>query len=84
MSTAIGHIQDISETAIGTKYDLKCHWPMLRSQLLEQWTQLTETDLDMTGPSAARIAALIEHKYGISGLLVENYLANFARTIPLR
>jgi len=67
-----------------TSYDLRCNWPMLRSQLLQQWTLLTEYDLEITGPNATYIAGLIEKKYGISSTLVENYLVNFARTIPVQ
>lgn len=85
MSTAPTTLRDaLEKQLIGTRYDLRCHWPMLRIQLLEQWTMLTEHDLDISGPNAQRIAALIERKYGISSQLVENYLANFARTMPLQ
>lgn len=83
MSITVLHpTQEQAASAMLSGYDLKCHWPMLRSQLLEQWTQLSESDLDVTGPNAPRIAALIESKYGISSQLVENYLANFVRTMP--
>lgn len=67
-----------------SRYDLRCHWPLLRMQLLEQWDKLTDEDLDITGPNAMQIAYLISRKYGVSSEMVEHYLANFARTIPLQ
>lgn len=85
MSTAPDSTKLYPRRSITTpSYDLRCNWPMLRSQLLEQWTLLTEYDLEITGPNAAYIAGLIERKYGISSTLVENYLVNFARTIPVQ
>jgi hypothetical protein len=61
-----------------------CDWPLLRSQLLMQWKALLPGELDSAGPNRQRIASLIEHKCGISAELVENYLRNFERTMPLR
>ena len=62
---------------------LLCNWQMLRNQLLLQWTLITAKDLDITGANCCRIANLIAHKYDISPTLVENYLRNFERTMPL-
>ena len=62
---------------------LLCNWQMLREQLLSQWTLITPTELDITGANCCRIADLIAHKYGLSPVLVENYLRNFERTMPL-
>jgi len=64
--------------------DLRCNWDMLREQLLQQWALISEHDLDMAGPDASRIAILIERKYGIASRMIENYLANFVRTMPLQ
>ncbi len=62
---------------------LRCDWPSLKNQLLLQWHRLSRRELDTVGPDSRRIAALVECKYGISARLVENYLANLARTLPL-
>ncbi|MBY0407540.1 MAG: hypothetical protein K2Q01_07595 [Rickettsiales bacterium] len=64
--------------------DLSCNWEMLREQLLQQWALISETDLDVTGPNSKRIAMLIERKYGIASGMIENYLQNFIRTMPLQ
>lgn len=65
-------------------YDaLDCSWGLFRSQLLLQWKRLTPKDLDMTGPDRQRIALLVERKYGIAAHMVENYLRNFERTLPM-
>jgi hypothetical protein len=63
--------------------DLRCNWDIMREQLMHQWALLSEQDLEMAGPDAARIAMLIERKYGIASRLIENYLLNFVRTMPL-
>ena len=60
-----------------------CDWETLRSQLLHQWQRLTAEEVDIAGPSRRRIARLVESKYGIAALCVENYLTNFERTMPL-
>ena len=79
------HIRDVRQPA---KYlpasTLSCNWQMLRNQLLKQWNHLTHSDLDRAGPNPQRIAILIEGKYGIPSELVENYLRNFERTMPLQ
>jgi hypothetical protein len=62
---------------------LLCNWPVLRRQLLQQWTLLTASELDITGPNCRRIASLISHKYSVAPTAVENYLRNFERTMPL-
>ena len=60
-----------------------CDWEALRTQLLYQWQRLTEAEVDYAGPNRRRIAQLVERKYGIAYLCVENYLRNFERTMPL-
>lgn len=62
---------------------ISADWPVLRAQLLSQWKKITARELDDAGPHRYRIANLIERKYGISAQLVENYLCNFERTMPL-
>lgn len=60
-----------------------CDWESLRKQLLEQWNKLSPADLDRTGSDRHGIALLVGRAYGISAPLVENYLANMERTLPL-
>ena len=55
----------------------------LASLLLQQWGRLTRRELDETRYIKTRIAHLIERKYGISHVLVEHYLRNMERTLPL-
>jgi hypothetical protein len=62
---------------------ISCDWAMLQAQLLEQWNRLTARELDKTGRDRHLIALLIERRYGIRYQLVENYLRNFERTMPL-
>jgi len=62
---------------------VSCDWQKLREQLLAQWTQLSSKELEDTGPNRHRIALLVERKYGVACELVENYLLNFERTMPL-
>ena len=60
-----------------------CDWQALCAQLLQQWNLLTARDLREAGPSRHRIAALVHRKYGVAAELVENYLTNLERTLPL-
>lgn len=62
---------------------VSCDWPPLKAQLLSQWGRLTDRELDKTGQDRHRIALLIEQKYGIHYQMVENYLCNFERTMPM-
>lgn len=62
---------------------MNCNWELLRKQLLAQWNRLKERDLDITGPHRQRISSLIQQRYGIARELVENYLMNFERTLPM-
>ena len=62
---------------------VRCSWAPLRAQLLLQWNRLTGWDLDQAGPDRGRLAQLIQRKYGIASELVENYLRNFERTLPV-
>ncbi len=85
MTHGSGHIRNTRHPRnYNLPADLRCNWHILREQLLAQWSQLSATDLDMTGPDAGRIAQLIERKYGISAQMIENYLQNFVRTMPLQ
>ena len=60
-----------------------CDWEILRAQLLHQWQRLTAAEIDNAGPNRKRLARLVERKYGIASMCVENYLLNFERTMPL-
>ena len=60
-----------------------CDWQALCAQLLQQWNLLTPNDLMAIGPSRHHIAALVCRKYGVNKVLVENYLTNLERTLPL-
>lgn len=62
---------------------LLCNWQIMRAQLLKQWTLLNTGELNAIGPNCRRIAQLIARKYAIAPVVVENYLRNFERTIPL-
>jgi hypothetical protein len=62
---------------------LLCNWKMLRVQLLKQWTLISEEELDATGANCFRIAGLIAHRYNLNPHMLENYLRNFERTMPL-
>lgn len=62
---------------------IKCNWVALREQLLQQWERVTRHELESAGPNRRLIAKLIEKKYGIASAMVENYLRNFERTLPL-
>ena len=85
MKQGSGHIRSIENNKnFALTIDLRCNWDIMREQLLQQWTLLSENDLDMTGPDANRISLLIERKYGIASRMIENYLLNFVRTMPLQ
>ncbi len=60
-----------------------CDWEMLRNRLLYQWQRLTAAEVDNAGPSRSRLARLVERKYGVASLCVENYLRNMERNMPL-
>ena len=60
-----------------------CDWNALSQQLLEQWHDLTREELEGTCHERRAIAELIEEKEGIAAPLVENYLRNLERTLPL-
>ncbi len=63
---------------------IHCSWMPLRAQLLLQWNHLTASELDEIGPNRHELALLIQRKYGIASQLVENYLRNYERTIPMQ
>lgn len=60
-----------------------CGWTPLKTQLLTQWNRLTRQELDEAGPHRRRIAAVVQRRYAIEAKLVENYLRNFERTLPM-
>lgn len=62
---------------------VQCNWPLLCGQMLLQWKKLSRADLDETGRKRRDIALLIQQKYGIASELVENYLRNLERCLPL-
>jgi hypothetical protein len=73
----------LQQTSFMPEIDIECDWPALKGQLLSQWKHITPQELESTGPNHRCIAMLIQRKYGISAELVENYLHNFERTMPL-
>lgn len=75
--------QQSSEYAERSRETIKCKWSMLRAQLLLQWQRVSAKEIDIAGPNRQRIALLIQGKYGIDSELVENYLRNFERTLPV-
>lgn len=60
-----------------------CDWQALCAQMLQQWNKLTIDDLRKAWPNRRHIAAVIERKYGVAPELVEHYLSNLERTLPL-
>lgn len=60
-----------------------CDWQALCAQLLFQWNRLTQDELKSAGANRTRIARLVSEKYDLDIRLVENYLANLERTLPL-
>ena len=60
-----------------------CDWQALCAQILQQWNRLVPDDLARIGPSRRCIAALVQQEYDIDSALVENYLRNLERTLPL-
>lgn len=73
----------MASMANGHNNIISCDWDSLRTQLLLQWENLTKKELDNAGPDRGRIAHLVESKYGVSAPLVENYLMNLERTLPV-
>ena len=62
---------------------MTCSPHLLVSLLISQWKSLSPQDIEATQYCKRRIAKLIEQKYKIDSLLVENYLTNLERTLPL-
>ena len=63
--------------------NVTCDWSALSTQLLEQWKRLTPVELERTQHNRHSIAQLVERKYGVYATLVENYLRNLERTLPM-
>jgi hypothetical protein len=77
------HIYRAMKAGWAERPDMICDWPTLRNQLLLQWNNLTSAEVDKAGPDRHRLALLIQRKNGIPADMVENYLHNFERTLPL-
>jgi len=67
----------------GHAYNITCKWEPFREQILLQWSRLTSQEVDLVGPNRSKLALLIQSRYGVPAHLVENYLRNFERTLPL-
>ena len=63
---------------------INCSWELLKQQLLQQWSSVSEKEIEMAGPSRSRLAKLISQRCGITYRSVENYLFNFERLITLQ
>ena len=61
--------------AAGSKY--------LRRVLLDQWKHLNPLELDKIRSSRRQIALLVQRQTGIAHELVEHYLRNIERTLPV-
>ncbi len=77
------HIYRAMKSGLVAPPEIVCDWPALRNQLLMQWRNLTGSEIDRAGPNRHRLALLIQRKNGIPADMVENYLHNFERTLPL-
>jgi hypothetical protein len=80
---AIGIASRSDNEMIADTSSLVCKWDMLRTQLLQQWRDLSEHEIDAAGTDLYALADLMQRKYGIAPRLFRNYLLNFARTLPL-
>ena len=63
--------------------DIICDWPSLREQLHAQWSKLSTEELDDAWPDRHEIASLVHKSYGIPVPMVETYLLNVERRLPL-
>jgi hypothetical protein len=64
-------------------HDITCDRALFSSQLLNQWRDITPEELESTRYDRHQIAMLIERKEGVAASLIENYLRNLERTLPL-
>lgn len=64
-------------------HEVACEWGSIRKQILSQWDRVTPNELEDTHHDRRRIARLIGAKYGVQSILIENYLRNLERTLPL-
>ena len=76
-------IRIIDTLPAGPAASITCSWTSLSDQILQQWTCISRVELESVGPNRHNIAELISRKYGIACNLIENYLRNFERTMPL-
>ena len=63
--------------------DVLCDWPIFCTQLLSQWPRLTLPELNNTKHNRHQVAMLVQQKYNITSQMIENYLWNIERTMPL-
>lgn len=76
------YIRDQNHDSPGETH-IRCRWEPFRAQILLQWNRLSAREVDEAGPDRNKLAVLIQNKYGVAYELVENYLRNFERTLPL-
>lgn len=62
---------------------IQCDWAVLCKQLLLQWPLLTMAELNNTRQNRHQISLLIQRKYNLASDMVDNYLCNYERTLPL-
>lgn len=74
--------QDMPYTPV-TRWSNMGDWPNIRRQLLDQWGKITTDDIDNAHGDKHEIAVLIQRRYGVPARMVESYLTNFERTLPL-
>ena len=72
-----------NEVPDASNQEIQCSKNAMRELLLQQWRRLTPNDLEETEYVKEQIAILIQYKYGIDSQLIENYLSNLERTLPV-
>ena len=65
------------------RHTITCKWEPLRKLVLVQWARLSAAEVDEAGPNRTRLAQLVHSKYSVPAPMVENYLRNFERMLPL-
>jgi len=54
----------------------------IKALLMQQWSGLTEEEIEATEYKKSELAMLLEDRYSIHHQLAENYLNNLERTLP--
>ncbi len=72
-----------SALCLGHGYDIVCKWEPLRKLILMQWARVLPEEVDSAGPNRRKLATLIVGKYGMELTMIENYLRNLERLMPL-